>query len=84
MSQLMHLINKEFILILSIASLIGSVAGFYLFDTLMDSIFAYCVDLNAVTFSIPLLTLFFISILTIGHKVYKAAVANPVKSLRYE
>lgn len=50
----------------------------------MGSIWAYYVDPNIVAFSIAVLILFIISGATVGVKVYRAASANPVNTLRSE
>jgi ABC-type antimicrobial peptide transport system permease subunit len=77
-------ISKEFIIILSISSVIGSGLGYILADMLMASIWTYYVPIGFAAFLISVLILFVISGFTIGGKVLRAAQANPVDTLRDE
>lgn len=77
-------VSKEFIIILSIASVLGSAAGYYLADMLMASIWAYYVPIHPLVFVLSITILFVISGLTIGGKVVKAASVNPAYILRDE
>ncbi|MEM1137882.1 MAG: FtsX-like permease family protein, partial [Bacteroidota bacterium] len=43
-------INKEFIIMLSIASLLGSIAAYILVDMLLSSIYTQYMDINAISF----------------------------------
>ena len=77
-------ISKEFAVILAIACLLGSVGGYFLAEMFMASIWAYYVPIGISAFAISILILFFISGLTIGGKVLRAARFNPVDTLRDE
>jgi putative ABC transport system permease protein len=77
-------ISKEFAVILAIASLLGSVGGYFLAQMFMASIWAYYVPIEIVTIIVSNLIVFIISALTIGGKVMKAARFNPVDTLRDE
>jgi putative ABC transport system permease protein len=79
-----RVVNTEFVIILLIASVLGSVAGFYLSDILMDSIWDFYQRATTITFVVSALILFFISGLTIGFKIYNTARMNPTKTLRDE
>ncbi len=83
-SHLASLINKQFAIILIIASLIGTVLGYFITDILMASIYAVYIDMNIISLMLPVILTFLFAILTIGGKVYNAATRNPVESLRYE
>jgi len=75
-------INREFFIILLVASLLGSVAAFFLVEMLLESLYTYYIPMNAPAFAISIFMVFFTSTLTVGTKVYRAASANPVNALR--
>ena len=77
-------ISKEFIIILSVSSLMGSVGGYYLSEMLMASIWTYYVPIGMTAFILSILILFFVSGMTIGGKVIRSASINPVNTLRDE
>jgi putative ABC transport system permease protein len=79
-----HIVNREFIIILTIASALGSVWGYIWCNTIMGTIWKYYQGVNATTFVIAIGILFGISLLTIGYKVLTVATINPVKALRDE
>jgi predicted lysophospholipase L1 biosynthesis ABC-type transport system permease subunit len=75
-------VSREFIIILSVASLLGCVGGYFLTDMLMSSIWTYYVPQQAMPFIISVAILFLVSALTIGGKVIRAASVNPALILR--
>ena len=77
-------VSREFIIILSIASILGSIGGYFLTDLLMGSIWTYHVPLQALPFILSVSVLFLVSGLTIGGKVLKAASLNPADILKDE
>jgi len=77
-------LNYEFLVVLTIGSSVGTMAAYYLNGALMDSIWEYFTDLTALTFIMPVIIIFTISVITISGKVYFAATRNPAHSLRYE
>jgi putative ABC transport system permease protein len=79
-----RIVNTEFIIILSIASIVGSWAGFTWCNTIMGTIWKYYQPVNSVTFMISVGIMFVISFITIGYKVYAVATINPVNALRDE
>ena len=83
-SNITRIINTEFVIILLIASLIGSAMSFYAVDALMDSIWDYYQSTTSITFIISIVALFLVSALAIGYKVFSAASMNPVNTLRDE
>lgn len=74
----------EFLVILTIGSIAGIMAGYYLNVALMDSIWEYFTDLTAITFIIPVISIFVVSVITVSGKVYYAVTRNPLHSLRHE
>ena len=79
-----RILNYEFLVILTIGSIVGMMTGYYSNKALMDSIWEYSTDLTAITFIIPVISIITISVITVSAKVYYAATRNPVHSLRYE
>ncbi|MEZ4990376.1 MAG: ABC transporter permease [Saprospiraceae bacterium] len=75
-------VSSEFIIILSIASVLGCIGGYFLTDMLMASIWTYYVPQQAMPFIISVAILFMVSALTIGGKVLRAASVNPAAILR--
>jgi hypothetical protein len=79
-----RIVNTEFIIILALASVLGSWAGFNWCNTILSTIWKYHQNVNIMTFIIAIGLLFVISFLTIGYKVFTVATMNPVKTLRDE
>ena len=79
-----RIVNTEFIIILALASVLGSWAGYVQSDMIMGSIWRYYQGPNNITFIISVNLLFVISFAAIGYKVFKAATMNPVDSLKEE
>ena len=79
-----RLVNTEFIIILTVASVIGSWASFGWVNTVLGSIWKYYQGANVWTFLIGIGIIFAISFATIAFKVFKVANMNPVTALRDE
>jgi ABC-type antimicrobial peptide transport system permease subunit len=78
------LINREFVIMLVVASVLASVGGYFLVDMLLDSIWTYHVSLGLAPFLLTTLLIFVLAFLTVGGQVYRVATANPIDALRYE
>lgn len=78
------LLNREFIIILSIAGVLGALSGFYLTNALLQEIYAFHIPVGIV--SVVLCTLFILGVglFTTSTTILKAAKANPVDTLRTE
>jgi len=82
-SNIVILISKDFILLVVIALVIASpIAWFIMHRWLQD--FAYRIDISWWIFLLAGSLAVFIALATISYQAIKAAVANPVKSLRTE
>jgi putative ABC transport system permease protein len=79
-----RIINMEFIVILAIASVLGSWAGFGWTNTIMSSVWKYYQGVNVMTFIVSIAILLLISIVTIGYKVVAVSRMNPSNILRDE
>jgi len=83
-SNVVTLLNKEFVIILTISGILGSVGGFYLVDLLLTQIYAYHIPVGVFPVVICAVIIFVIGIFTTSMTILKAAKANPVKTLRSE
>ena len=81
---IINLMNRPFVIILVIAAGLGATAAYFAIDGLLGSIFHYYRPLTVTSVVVPLLVLFVVSLTTSSGRVLKAAIENPVKSLRYE
>ncbi|WP_018615774.1 ABC transporter permease [Segetibacter koreensis] len=81
--NVIYLFSKEFIILISIAFVIATpVAWYFMRQWLQD--FAYRIDMSLWIFIIAGTASLLIALLTVSFQAIKAAVANPVKSLRSE
>jgi putative ABC transport system permease protein len=83
-SNITRIVNTEFVIILIIASALGSWVSLMLANALMGSIWRYYQGVNSVTFTISVGLLFIVSFVTIAYKVFSVATMNPVSTLRDE
>ena len=83
-ANITRIINTEFVMLLLISAVLGSVMSYYAVEALMDSIWDYYLPASPPTFIMSVFLLFFISGLTITYKVLSAARMNPVNTLRVE
>jgi len=75
------MLAKEFIYLIVLAIVIASPIAYYLIDRWLQG-FAYRVNMNWWLFVMAGLSAMGIALLTIGYQALKAALANPVESLR--
>ncbi len=81
---IMFLMSRKFLIILFIASVIGCAGGYYMSTMLLDSIWDYFVEIRAGLLLSAALIMIVATVLTIVFKIARAAMRNPVVSLRYE
>ena len=77
------MLSKEFTILISIAFLIASPIAWYFMNQWLHQ-YAYQISLGAWFFIITIVCSLVIAWLTVGYTAIKAALANPVKSLRTE
>jgi putative ABC transport system permease protein len=82
-TQILMLLLKVFGKLLLIASIIGLPAAYFLTRSWLES-FAYQTPLSITVFGGVLLIIASITLVTVGYEAIKAAVANPIKAIRYE
>ncbi len=83
-SNITRIINTEFVIILLIASVLGSALSYLMADWLMSTIWRYYQGATPFAFIVSIGVMFIISGITIGYKVFSAASMNPVTTLRSE
>jgi putative ABC transport system permease protein len=82
-SSIVALLSKEFIKLVLIALLLAAPIGYYAMDKWLES-FAFKIELSVMVFLITGVITLVIAWLTIGFESVKAALSNPVNSLRSE
>lgn len=84
-SQLVRLVNREFVLTLLIAGVIGSSACYFLFQNIIDNDFKIIfIEIGWTPYLIASLFLVLVGMITSGSLIYKTATRNPVNTLRNE
>ena len=81
--NILNLLSKDFIKLIVIAALIATPVAYYFGNKWLEN-FAYKINLSWVIFGLAVLTALIIAFATISVRVIKAAVQNPVKTMRYE
>ncbi len=81
---LMYLVSRKFLIILLISFVLGCAAGYYRSLLMMDSIWDYFVNIGAGILISAMMIMLISTILTLSMKITRAALRNPVESLRYE
>jgi putative ABC transport system permease protein len=82
-SNIMYLFSKEFTILIAIAFIIAAPVAYFIMHTWLND-FAYRVDIGAGVFVLAIIISIIIAWVTVGYKAIKAAMVNPVKSLRSE
>jgi putative ABC transport system permease protein len=80
---IVNLISRDFILLVVVALLLASPIAYYAADRWLNS-FAYRIDIDWKTFVVAAFFSLAIAYLTIGIKSIRAALANPIDSLKVE
>jgi putative ABC transport system permease protein len=83
LQQLISLLTKDFVKLITLASLIAlPLAGYAMYKWLND--YAYHIPLQWWMFLLPVAAVLLIALLVIAQQIIKAALANPVDALRSE
>lgn len=82
--NVVFLLNREFVIILAGAGILGSIAGYYLTNALLNEIYTYHIPVGIASVVVCTLFIFCIGILTTSSTIFRAARANPVDTLRNE
>jgi ABC-type antimicrobial peptide transport system permease subunit len=81
--SIVALFGKEFVFLIGIAFLIAAPLGYYVMHTWLQN-FAYHINIGPGIFIIAIAASLLIAAITIAYQAIKAAVVNPVESLRSE
>lgn len=81
--SIVFIFSKEFTLLILIAFVIAAPVAWYVSSNWLNH-FAYHVDIGVGIFLLAVVSSVVIAWITVGYKAVKAAVVNPVKSLRSE
>jgi hypothetical protein len=82
-SNITWLVSKEFLLLVIIANIIAWPLAYYFMNKWLHN-FAYRINIGLGIFLASSLIALVIALLTVSYQTIKAAMANPVDSLRYE
>lgn len=82
-SNIVSLFSKDFIKLVLLANVIAWPLAYYAMNQWLEN-FAYRIEVNGWVFAIAGAAAILITMLTISYQAIKAALANPVKSLRTE
>ena len=77
------LVSKEFLLLVGIAFIISIPVTWWAMNSWLQD-FAYRINISVWVFAVAGITAILIALITISFQAIKAAIANPVKSLRTE
>ncbi|MEP7141467.1 MAG: ABC transporter permease [Ferruginibacter sp.] len=80
---IVNLLSKEFVKLVIISFIIAVPASWYFMNKWVQN-FAYRLDISWWVFALAGITALIIALLTVSYQAIKAAIANPVKSLRAE
>ena len=81
--NIVYLFSKEFTILIGVAFLIAAPLAYYLMHQWLNN-FTFRIDLGLGFFILAIIGSILIAWITVGYKAIRAALANPVKSLRTE
>ncbi len=82
--QLLFLTQRRFVTPIVIAFVLGDIGGYFLIRSLMGSIFAYHADITLTSLLLANFLVATLALAAVSTRIWRAARANPVESLRYE
>ncbi|MCV9388288.1 ABC transporter permease [Reichenbachiella ulvae] len=83
-ANIVLLINKEFVIILSIAAVLGAIAAYFGTAWLLDLIYAYHISVEYTVLVICSIFIFLLGVSTTSLTIYRGARANPTDTLRVD
>jgi putative ABC transport system permease protein len=82
-ANIIYLFSKEFTILIIIAFAVAVPVAYYMMNNWLNN-FAFRINITVWVFALAILASVIIAWITVGYKSIKAALANPVKSLRSE
>ena len=83
-SHLINGVNRQFLWVLIIATIIGGPLSLFLSKTLFETVYTYYMPITVIPVLYGGVLLFFTAAITVSSQIYKVIVTNPVDSLRDE
>lgn len=77
------LFSKEFTLLILLAFLLAAPTGWWMMNNWLQN-FVFRIEISWVVFALAILSSIIIAWITVGYRAIRAALANPIKSLRNE
>ncbi|MEO7961337.1 MAG: FtsX-like permease family protein, partial [Ginsengibacter sp.] len=81
--NIIYLFSKEFTILILVGFIVAAPVAWYMMDGWLQN-FVFRIKISWTIFAVAILVSVFIAWLAVGYKSVKAAIANPVKSLRSE
>jgi ABC-type antimicrobial peptide transport system permease subunit len=81
--NIVYLLSKEFTVLIMIAFVVAAPVGYYVMHQWLQN-YSYRIQLGASIFLLAIISSIVIAWITVAHRALRAAMANPVKSLRME
>ena len=81
--DIIFLLAKESLALVLIANIVAAPIAFFAMNRWLQN-FAYRVDMEVETFLLPGMMVLAVALITVSSQAFKAALANPVESMRYE
>jgi len=82
--NLAAVINKQFIVLLIVATALGVPLSYLAISTLMDAVYTYHMPITPCAFTLATVLLFLTSILTVSSLIFRVMRTNPAETLRAE
>jgi len=82
-ANIVYLFSKEFTVLIIVAFVVAVPVAYYMMSNWLNN-FAFRIDMGVWIFLLAILASIIIAWITVGYKSIKAALSNPVKSLRTE
>ncbi len=83
-ANVVRIVNKEFVAVLLVSTVVASPLGYWLLKSLFDSYYEYHIPIALPPFVFTFVLIAVTSLITISSLIYKVAVSNPVDILREE
>ena len=82
-AKIITLVLKEFVILICISTFIGWLVSYFVVDNILNN-YAYNAGISFWIFFAAWIIILFMTVLSIASRVLKAALTNPVDSLKYE
>ncbi|MFC1729549.1 ABC transporter permease [candidate division KSB1 bacterium] len=84
MMNIINLMTKEYLILLTLSTVIAAPLSYYLVEAALDGIHAYHIPVSVTHMVFVIALIILTSVLTISSLLYKAGQTNPVDTLKYE